>query len=127
MMSEFRKWLKQQVAALDFDKVFDFMPAEMRWDTALVIGDIVDKGSADHGLDLIFTRSVTVWSLCKIKDNKRAEAEERAEELSRDVLDTLGESTYSWNIITRKSIGYTIGQFTFQAIEMSLEFYDVED
>lgn len=131
MISDFRAELYDLVDNIPdsyIDKIYDFMPTEMREDSVFVIGDITDKShDPRHGItQLLFTREVSVYCLVKIRDNNRAEAEERADGIAALVVDAFGDSTLSHNLQQRKSVGYTIAQYQYQGVEMLFEFYQVD-
>lgn len=126
MISDFRQEFIGYVDSLAFGAYYDFMPAEMKDNTALVIGDIRDKATdANIGIQpLIYAREITVYCLAKVRNNKHAEAENLAFEHAVDVMSVLDATTLSFTLQRRASVGYTIGQYQYRGAELVLEFYN---
>lgn len=125
-IAEFRQAFLGYVDGLSFSAFYDFLPAEMNDNTAFVIDDIVDKAndSRDGIQPLLFARRITVYCLVKIKNHKRDVAESRGFALAAQVVSAIETTTLSYTLQQRRSIGYTVGQYTYQGAELVFEFYD---
>jgi len=125
MISGFRESVMDEVGNIDFSDFYDFTPKSTSANSFFAIGDILDK-AADANLGIEsppFVRQMQVYCMVKVRNDKRADAEEDAETLATDVMTALNGTTWSYSLIKRESVGYTIGQFEYQGIRLTLEFH----